>query len=185
MPILRSESAIIDNGRILLVQDRRTRCWRMPGGEVRHGHSPSSSLAQIVKEQAGFDIRVGRLIGIYSRPKWRAGGDVTCLFSGLTLTRRPADPGKLETAFFLPSGLPQAIYPWQSVRIGDAFNGQQRAQVREQDTTWPFSTDDLDQILDSLAAEGFPGRGPAVREALRRLDLSPSEEDIAHLLRKR
>ena len=185
MPTLRVEAAIIDNGRILLVQDRRTRCWRMPGGEARQSLSPASSLVQIAKEETGFDIRMGRLIGIYSRPRWRAGGDVSCLFSGLTLTRRPSSPGRVETAFFLPGVLPRGLYPWQAVRVEDAFSSQQRPQILDQETIWPFATDDPERVLDSLAAEGFPDRESAVREVTRRLNLELPEEDIAYLVRNR
>jgi ADP-ribose pyrophosphatase YjhB (NUDIX family) len=51
-------------GRILLV--RNDRGWEMPGGQVEVGEAPREALRREVKEEAGCDIEVGRLFGVYS-----------------------------------------------------------------------------------------------------------------------
>ena len=58
-------SAVIRNGKILLVQERADSHWSMPGGWADVGELPSAVVRREVWEESGFTVEVDRLIGIY------------------------------------------------------------------------------------------------------------------------
>lgn len=51
-------------GRVVLVENDRG--WEMPGGQVELGEDPVTALQREVTEEAGCEIKVGRLFGLYS-----------------------------------------------------------------------------------------------------------------------
>jgi ADP-ribose pyrophosphatase YjhB (NUDIX family) len=185
MPNLKVEGAIVDNGRVLLVQDADMPCWRMPGGPLEANESLNDGVVRLVKSETGFDVRPGRLVGLYCRPTWRSGGDVTCVFSCFPITRRPTGMASLTGGYFLPQALPSSLYPCQSERLADTFAGQQRTVVRDQDVRWPFASDDLAHVLDTLVSQGLSTRENAFREVIRRLQLPVSDEELAAWLREK
>lgn len=57
--------AVVRQGRILLVQERRDGRWCLPGGWADVGETPSQMVAREVEEESGFTVRPERLIAIY------------------------------------------------------------------------------------------------------------------------
>lgn len=57
--------AVVRDGRILLVQERRDQRWCMPGGWADVGDMPSEMVAREVWEESGFEVVPRRLIGVY------------------------------------------------------------------------------------------------------------------------
>lgn len=57
--------AVIHEGRILLVQERRDNLWCMPGGWADVGEKPSDMVAREVLEESGAVARPTRLVGVY------------------------------------------------------------------------------------------------------------------------
>ncbi len=57
--------AVIREGKILLVQERRDQRWCMPGGWADIGDRPSDMVAREVWEESGFDVKAYRAVGIY------------------------------------------------------------------------------------------------------------------------
>jgi ADP-ribose pyrophosphatase YjhB (NUDIX family) len=56
-------------GKILLVrQDYGKRYWSLPGGVMEPGESIEQAAVREVKEETGLDIRVVRVVGLYSKP---------------------------------------------------------------------------------------------------------------------
>ncbi len=55
-------------GKILLQQRADNGFWGMPGGQVELGESVEQSVMREVYEETGLEVRVERLIGIYSEP---------------------------------------------------------------------------------------------------------------------
>ena len=53
-------------GEVLLVRHPR-RGWEMPGGQVDEGENLIHAVKREIKEEAGVDIGVGELAGIYSK----------------------------------------------------------------------------------------------------------------------
>ena len=54
---------------ILLMRRSDNGCWGLPGGYFESGESVVEAAAREVLEETGFEIEVGRLVGIYSDPK--------------------------------------------------------------------------------------------------------------------
>src|SRR5215469_16121580 len=63
-------SAIVvdDRNRILLQRRTDSGNWALPGGAMDIGETLAESAAREVKEETGFDVRIERIIGIYSDP---------------------------------------------------------------------------------------------------------------------
>ncbi|MHB1412561.1 MAG: NUDIX hydrolase [Thermoleophilia bacterium] len=57
--------AVIRDGRILLVQERRDQCWCMPGGWADVGDLPSAMVAREVWEESGFEVVPRKVIGVF------------------------------------------------------------------------------------------------------------------------
>ena len=67
-PKLDTRAAIIENGRILLVCERNGK-WSMPGGWCDYDLSPAENTVKEVREEAGLDVVVDRLIAVQDREK--------------------------------------------------------------------------------------------------------------------
>lgn len=186
MPSLRVQAAIMDNGRILLIQDAHLPIWTLPGGSVADNQAPEPSLVAHVQRLTALDIRVGRLIGLYARPNWYDSGTVTCLFSGLLLTRHPDTTPARRSQYRMPYDLPPNMLADEAQRIQDAADNQQRACVRQTDLAWPFGDRSPDSIFAALMqVPAGAERLAATREIAQRLGLRPNSESIARWLADR
>ena len=63
-------SAIVvdDQNRILLQRRADSGNWALPGGAMDIGERLAESAIREVKEETGFDVRIERIVGIYSDP---------------------------------------------------------------------------------------------------------------------
>ena len=57
--------AIVVDGKVLLVQERADGRWALPGGWADVGDLPSETIVREVWEEAGFQVVVSKLIGVY------------------------------------------------------------------------------------------------------------------------
>jgi ADP-ribose pyrophosphatase YjhB (NUDIX family) len=64
-PKIDVRGAIIQDGRVLLVQERSDGGWTMPGGWGDVGEIPSEMVAREVWEESGYKVRVEKLVGVY------------------------------------------------------------------------------------------------------------------------
>lgn len=55
-------------GKVLLTRRSDNGRWCLPGGHMDPGESAAEACAREVKEETGLDVRIGRLIGVYSTP---------------------------------------------------------------------------------------------------------------------
>jgi 8-oxo-dGTP pyrophosphatase MutT (NUDIX family) len=55
-------------GRILLQRRSDSGNWALPGGAMDIGETFAQSAVREVKEETGFDVRIDRIVGIYSDP---------------------------------------------------------------------------------------------------------------------
>lgn len=67
-PKIDTRAAIFQEGRILLVREANG-AWALPGGWVDVDKSVAENTAKEVKEEAGLDVRVKRIIAVQDREK--------------------------------------------------------------------------------------------------------------------
>ena len=67
-PKIDTRAAIIQNEKILLVQEKNGK-WAMPGGWCDIDQSPASNTAKEVKEEAGMEVRVRRMVSVEDQDK--------------------------------------------------------------------------------------------------------------------
>jgi ADP-ribose pyrophosphatase YjhB (NUDIX family) len=131
---------IMRKGRVFLVYRADLPVWELPGGAVEDGESVSDAVVREAAEETGLSVQIKRLVGVYSRPKWRRGGDHTLVFlcdspdgEYLTKTNETVNAG-----FFDPNDLPHDLWPIDRICIADALEGEVAARVRTFDLAWPF-----------------------------------------------
>ena len=58
-----------DDGRLLLAHwnEGRRSAWTMPGGGLEDGEDPERAACREVREETGYRVAVGELLGIHSR----------------------------------------------------------------------------------------------------------------------
>jgi ADP-ribose pyrophosphatase YjhB (NUDIX family) len=64
-PKIDVRGAVIQERKILLVQERSDGKWSMPGGWADLGDSPSETAAREVWEESGFNVKVDKLVAVY------------------------------------------------------------------------------------------------------------------------
>jgi ADP-ribose pyrophosphatase YjhB (NUDIX family) len=124
-------------GRILLMRRSDNGLWGLPGGYVEPGESVVDATAREVREETGWRVRVGRLVGVYSDPArqviayadGRRVQAVNLCFEAVAVEAgEPTTPDEtLDTGYFAPEALPEALVPIHGIRIEDA---SQRGEVR-------------------------------------------------------
>ena len=63
-------AAVFDSGhqRLLLVRRSDNARWAVPGGYMEAGESLTEACAREVKEETGLEVRVTRLVAVYTNP---------------------------------------------------------------------------------------------------------------------
>lgn len=63
---------LFDNqGRLLLVKEKVEDKWAVPGGWCDVFESPKENAIKEVKQEAGFDVEIDRLVGVFQREKYK------------------------------------------------------------------------------------------------------------------
>src|SRR5579859_5110981 len=117
--------AIFREGEILLTQRQDFHVWCMPGGHLEPGETFPQAARREVQEETGIDVRVSRLIGIYSRPRWGM-YHIAVFVADVVGGGQVGQPGEvIDMRFFGPDELPDALLIGQRQRIMDAFSGRE------------------------------------------------------------
>ena len=130
-------TAIVVNaaGHVLLQKRSDFHIWHTIGGCVDPGESPAGCTVREVKEEAGIDVSVVRLTGVYALPTVRyPNGDevsfITITFLCRTVEPDPrpviSDDESLDLRFFPPDALPE-LRPDALRRLRDALSGRAEA----------------------------------------------------------
>lgn len=138
-----AQVAIInDDEHILLILREDFEVWALPGGEVDAGESLAQAAIREAKEETGLDVRLTRLVGLYSLPRWQGGNNHIALFAAIPvggeITPQPGEA--LNARFFSPDELPDNLLWWHYRRIYDALEGVGGSVAVLQDVPWPANS---------------------------------------------
>src|SRR5262245_36919185 len=118
-------AAIFDEqGRILCVKlNYGPRYWTTPGGRVESGESPIAALVREVREESGYIVRAGRLVGVYAKP---FDDDLVLFMEAEVIGRDSWQPdGEIAAlGFYGRDDLPQPMSARVLRRVLDAFDGR-------------------------------------------------------------
>jgi ADP-ribose pyrophosphatase YjhB (NUDIX family) len=125
---------------ILLMRRSDNGCWGLPGGYMEPGESVAGAAAREVREETGWRVEVGRLVGVYSDParqvieypdRRRVQAVNLCFEALAREAGEPGTPGEvLGIGFFAWDALPQPFVPIHEIRIADCFAEDREARVR-------------------------------------------------------
>ena len=125
---------------ILLMRRSDNGHWGLPGGYLEPGESVAQAAQREVREETGWRVELGRLVGVYSDPSRqvieypdrRRVHAVNLCFEALA-----RDPGELGTpdevigvGFFAVDSLPEPFVPIHAIRVEDCFAGDAAVRVR-------------------------------------------------------
>ncbi len=178
MPGLGVNTAIVQDNRILLTLRPDWEVWCLPGGSVEADESLAQAAIRETREEVGLEVRLTRLIGLYSRNGWLSQGLHVAVFAaeiiGGTLSFQ--DGEVLEARWFAAQELPEAMLLGHSQRALDALAGASGA-VWYHDSVWQFPPELTRQELYNMCAQsglskaeyyrrnvGKPGPGGSQRE---------------------
>jgi len=121
---------VFHHNAVLLVREREDRRWSLPGGWADVGESPSAAVVREIREEAGYDARVVKLLALYDRNKHGHPPlpyHVYKLFFRCELLNLDQAPGSdtVEAAFFRENEIPELsttrVTPAQIARLFDHY----------------------------------------------------------------
>lgn len=155
--------AILSGDKVLLTKREDFEVWCLPGGSVEDGESLAQTARREAREETGLEVRIERLVGIYSNPNWRNGGSHEIVFAaspvGGALSPDPREV--IETGWFGLNDLPEPILPWMVQQIRDALGGVGGSAVWRQELNSSFPSElsrrDLYRLRDEsgLSRQAF------------------------------
>jgi ADP-ribose pyrophosphatase YjhB (NUDIX family) len=69
-PKIDLRAAVVDGERLLMVRERSDGGWALPGGWGDVNESAREGIEREVREEAGLDVLVTGLVGVYDRDRW-------------------------------------------------------------------------------------------------------------------
>ncbi len=129
---------IIQNefGEVLLVLRNDYAFWNLPWWWLEHGEAPREWVVREVKEETGFDVKVEKLIGVYSK-EWENDIVMTFLCAVIWWTMTLNNEAK-EISFFSYDALPINTPPKNVERIMDFIHQNHASPVLK--IQWWLST---------------------------------------------
>ena len=125
---------------ILLMRRSDNEHWGLPGGYVEPGESVVVATEREVREETGYEIEVGRLVGVYSDPKTqvieyaegRRVQAVNLCFSAVAGSQGELTTPEetLDVGFFDAEALPRPFVPIHEIRVADATRTHAEVLIR-------------------------------------------------------
>jgi len=89
--------------------------WALPGGFVEYGERVEDAAVREAKEETGLDVKLGRLVGVYSEPGRDPRGHVV----GICFMAKPVG-GKLEASSDAADARVFREIPWKGLAFDHA-----------------------------------------------------------------
>jgi 8-oxo-dGTP diphosphatase len=168
MPTLGVIVAILRDEQIVVVKQASFAHWSLPGGGVDAGESLAQAAIREAREETGLEVRLTRLVGVYSWPRWRRGGNHEILFAARPVggVLRPIADDVLEARAVDPDHLPEPFAWWHRQALQDALSGVS-GFAWSLDLAWPFADDSLQPLLDLYAQSSLSWEELVQREGQR------------------
>jgi 8-oxo-dGTP pyrophosphatase MutT (NUDIX family) len=157
---------------VLLTQREDFEVWCLPGGDTDARESVAQAAIREAYEETGLEVELTHLVGIYSLPEWRVGGNHNVLFAARPVggVLQPAEEEVLDVGYFDPHDLPNPLIWWHRQRILDALNGAGRSVVWSQNVVWPFEQEVARQELYYLRDQSGLSRQEFYLQYFKQLD---------------
>lgn len=143
--------AIIQEGRVLLIQREDFEVWGLPGGIIDPDESIAEAAIREAGEETGLTVELTRLVGTYSvyYGQWVSH---SILFAAQAVggSLQPQVNETLDLAYFAPDELPEFTMWWHHQQVEDAISGVQGAAWRTNiEIALPFqSREELYRLRD-------------------------------------
>ena len=160
VPVFAVETAVVHEGKVLLIRWANVRGWSFPGGYVKPNESVLQAAVRETLEMTGVEVELVRLLGVYSRPNWRKAGHHQVSFVARPIAGVPRlSPLIIDVGYFAPDNLPTVLFPFYRQRVKDALATDSDPVVRVQNYAWPSEDElrELDPYLDDLEADRIVG----------------------------
>ena len=125
-----------DSGKVLLQRRSDRRTWGFPGGAMELGESISETAKREIKEETGLDIKLERLIGIYSDysdeyPNGDSAQPIVIFFLGKVISGKLSidDNETLELKYFGKDEMPQLVNKQHTDMFHDLFSGKKEVII--------------------------------------------------------
>jgi 8-oxo-dGTP diphosphatase len=154
MPSLGVNIAVVHSGQILLTMREDFEVWCLPGGQVDDDESLAAAAIREAREETGLDVKLTRLVGMYSHLGLEAGGIHIALFAAEPVggKLRHQQDEVLEIGYFDPKELPRPLLSWHRQRILDVLDDVKGSATWRQEFVWPVgkgvSRKELYQLRD-------------------------------------
>lgn len=171
--------AILQNGKILLTKREDFEVWCLPGGAVDEGESAAQAALREAQEETGLEVKLTRLIGVYSRPGWHGAGAHIISFAAEPIGGEfKADPAEvIAMGYFSPDEIPADLLSWHVQRIADAFNGA-RGVAWSQASEYPFAPETTRAEIYRLRDESGRSRRDFYYETLGKMTNAKETQEL-------
>ncbi len=87
---------VLNQGKVLLIQEKSDQKWAMPGGWCDIGYSPAENIVKEVREESGLEVNVIRLLAVWDKAKHDHPADINSVYKLNFLCEtmgKPLNPG--------------------------------------------------------------------------------------------
>jgi 8-oxo-dGTP diphosphatase len=110
-PRVTVDAVLLSDNAVLLVKRKNLPykdMWALPGGFVEYGETTEEAVAREVREETGIEMKITRLVGVYSDPgRDPRGHTISVVYEGIIATGEPiAGDDAKEVKFYNTKSLP-------------------------------------------------------------------------------